>query len=60
MTMLHHMRRDNTDKARDAVELLTHGRMDPDVIRTGLALAARFSAGAPALSAKRPALRVVG
>ncbi|MEM9639014.1 MAG: hypothetical protein AAGA94_15295 [Pseudomonadota bacterium] len=59
MKMLHHMRRDQTSPARDAVEALTLGRMDPDVIRAGLSLASRFSAGCPAASVQRPSLRVV-
>ncbi|MEM9434642.1 MAG: hypothetical protein AAGA12_12040 [Pseudomonadota bacterium] len=45
MDMLHHMRRDNVDKARNSVELLTGGRMDPDVIRAGLELSHRFASG---------------
>lgn len=59
--MLHNMRRDQTPAAREAVEVLTQGRMDPDVVRTGLAFAARFSCGAPAKPAqtRAPALRVV-
>lgn len=60
MIMLHHMRRDDTAKARDAVEALTRGRMDPDVIRTGLSLATRFSAGAAITGGRRPTLSVVG
>lgn len=43
--MLHHMRRDNTPAARDAVDRLTHGRMDPYVVRAGLDLANRFPSG---------------
>ncbi|MCG7494161.1 hypothetical protein [Thalassobius sp. Cn5-15] len=42
--MLHYMRRDNTPKARDAVDRLTHGRMDPHLVREGLKFAARFPA----------------
>ncbi|MEO0401728.1 MAG: hypothetical protein AAF214_05080 [Pseudomonadota bacterium] len=59
IAMLHHMRRNETDKARDAVHALTHGRMDPDVIRTGLSLATRFSAGAAPAQTRRPALSIV-
>ncbi|MFA3917872.1 hypothetical protein [Ruegeria hyattellae] len=44
--VLHFMRRDDTPAARDAVETLTLGRMDPDVIRTGLDFAQRFPSGA--------------
>ncbi|MEL6467973.1 MAG: hypothetical protein AAFQ58_23670, partial [Pseudomonadota bacterium] len=47
MRMLHHMRREQTPDARDAVEVLTRGLMDPHVIRAGLAVAARFGCGAP-------------
>lgn len=62
--MIHHMRRDNTTAARDAVEQLAHGRMDPDLIRAGLALAHRFPAGITAQnlrgrSTKRPVLKIV-
>lgn len=42
--MLHYMRRDNTPKARDAVERLTNGYMDPHLVREGLKFAARFPA----------------
>lgn len=45
MAVLHYMRRDQTNYARDAVAALTHGQMDPDVIRTALSFANRFSAG---------------
>lgn len=41
---LHYMRRDCTAKARNAVEKLTHGQMDPHLIREGLKFAARFPA----------------
>lgn len=59
--MLHHMRRDATPRARTAVEALTEGRMDPDVIRTGLCFARRFPAATMArpAPADRPHLRVV-
>lgn len=61
MRMLHHMRREETPDARDAVEVLTRGQMDPHVIRAGLSLAARFGGGVPARKAhgERPVLRVV-
>lgn len=45
LSMLHHMRRDQTPEARDAVEDLTLGGLDPDIIRSGLAFAHRFPAG---------------
>ena len=57
LRMLHHMRREQTPDARDAVEALTQGCMDPHVIRAGLSLAARFGCAAPVR--QRPALRVV-
>jgi len=60
IAMLHHMRRDNTTKARTAVDALTHGRMDPYVIRAGLSLARRFPHGQSGqMPARRPLLRVV-
>ncbi|MCG7521550.1 hypothetical protein [Ruegeria sp. Ofav3-42] len=46
LNALHFMRRDDTSAARDAVESLTKGRLDPDVIRSGLTFANRFPAGA--------------
>ncbi|MEQ3710436.1 MAG: hypothetical protein ABNH38_17630 [Tateyamaria sp.] len=58
MRMLHHMRRDQTNDARDALDVLTKGRMDPQVIRAGLTLAARFGAGVPRRG-PRPAFHVV-
>lgn len=58
MRMLHHMRRDQTNDARDTLDKLTKGRMDPQVIRAGLTLAARFGAGVPRRG-PRPAFRVV-
>lgn len=61
--MLHSMRRDHTEAARNCVEALTHGRMDPDVIRTGLSFAARFSVGPQGVSyngsTSAPILRLV-
>ena len=57
MRMLHHMRRDQPPDARDAVEVLPRGLMDPHVIRAGVAGAARFGCGAPVR--RRPDLRVV-
>jgi hypothetical protein len=58
--MLHHMRRDHTAKARDAVEALTHGQMNPDLIRASLSFADRFPSGARQRLRGTPALRVVG
>jgi len=62
LRMVHYMRRDQTAPARDALAVLTHGHMDPDVIRAGLGLAARFAKGATGARAvaPRPILRAVG
>lgn len=43
--MLHFMRREETTLARNAVDDLTRSHMDPDIIRTALAFAERFSCG---------------
>lgn len=45
LSMIHHMRRDNTAAARSAVAFVTRGRMDPELIRHGLTFAKRFPAG---------------
>ncbi|MEM9576932.1 MAG: hypothetical protein AAF999_07945 [Pseudomonadota bacterium] len=60
--MLHHMRRDQTARARDRVYQITDGRMDPDVIRTGLQFAQRFACGVSGEMrprAAKPILKVV-
>jgi len=59
LAMLHHMRRDQTGEGRDAVEALTQGQMDPDLIRAGLSFADRFPCGARQRLRPAPALRVV-
>lgn len=61
LQMVHHMRRDNTSEAREALDRLTHGRRDPYVIQSGLALANRVPAGMgrPARPARTPTLCVV-
>jgi len=59
LRMLHHMRRDQTPQAREAVADVTCGQMDPHVIRAGLAFASRFSAGQAVRRAETPRLRVV-
>ncbi|WP_054462318.1 hypothetical protein [Phaeobacter sp. 11ANDIMAR09] len=61
LQMLHHMRRDDTPRAREAVANVTGCTMDPDVIRAGLSFADRFPAGPVARSQRgqRPELRVV-
>jgi hypothetical protein len=62
LQMLHHMRRDETPRAREAVANVTGCSMDPDVIRAGLSFADRFPAGTARskLHGQRPELRVVG
>lgn len=59
LRMLHHMRRDQTSGAREAVADVTGGQRDPHVIRAGLAFAHRFSAGQAAARPETPRLRVV-
>ncbi|MFW8594145.1 hypothetical protein [Cribrihabitans neustonicus] len=59
LRMLHHMRRDRTPAARQAVAELAQGRMDAGLIRCGLSLARRFPAGIEAPAApSRPCLRI--
>ncbi|MEP3329759.1 hypothetical protein [Sedimentitalea sp.] len=61
--MLHNMRRDQTAEARKCVYQITDGRMDPDVIRTGLEFARRFSCGmgdGKKRMVSKPSLRIVG
>lgn len=62
MAVLHYLRREDIGPAREAVIALTHDRMDREVVRTGLAFAARFSAGVPHPAARQntPRLRVIG
>lgn len=60
--MVHHMRRDQTPEAREAVLRITQGTMDPHVIRAGLSFAARFSCGsqrAENTRANRPTFKLV-
>ncbi|MFY0659291.1 MAG: hypothetical protein JXR15_02275 [Shimia sp.] len=45
LSMVHHMRRDNSAAARSAVAFVTRGRMDPVLIRNGLTFANRFPSG---------------
>ena len=61
MKMLHHMRRDNTPEARDAVNLVTGGYPDAHLIQAGLTLANRFPTGTDRRgdTSRRPLLRVV-
>jgi len=44
LTMLHHMRRDQTARARDALGALTGSRMSPDLIRASLTFSNRYAA----------------
>lgn len=62
LQMLHHMRRDETPRAREAVANVTGCTMDPDVIRSGLSFADRFPAGLRERRkvGQKPNLRVVG
>jgi hypothetical protein len=61
LRMLHHMRRDETGRARDALADVTGCTMDPDVIRAGLSFADRFPAGerASKYNPGRPHLQLV-
>ena len=61
LSMIHHMRRDNTAAARSAIAFVTRGRMDPELIRNSLAFANRFPAGLGrhARVVERPKLSVV-
>lgn len=61
LSMIHHMRRDNSAAARSAVAFVARGRLDPLLIRTGLTFANRFPAGLGrhARVAGRPRLSVV-
>lgn len=59
LLMVHHMRRDETADARDAVWALTEGRTLAAFIRQALGFAARHSLIAPPVSGRAPALRIV-
>ncbi len=61
VSMIHHMRRDNTSAARSAVAFVTRGRMDPELIRAGLGFAQRFPAAVRQQGrvSRRPTLSVV-
>ncbi len=61
LRMLHHMRRDETPAARDALNELTGGYPDAHLIQAGLTLASQFptSGVRPGQPARRPILRVV-
>ncbi len=61
LRMLHHMRRDETPAARDALNELTGGYPDAHLIQAGLTLASQFPTNGvgPGQSARRPTLRVV-
>lgn len=45
ISMLHHMRRDETQHARMSIQSLAFGRNDPAIIHAGLSFAHRFSLG---------------
>ncbi len=61
LRLLHHMRRDETPAARDALNELTGGYPDAHLIQAGLTLASQFPTNSvgPAQPARRPTLRVV-
>jgi hypothetical protein len=61
LRMLHHMRRDETPAARDALNELTGGYPDAHLIQAGLTLASQFPTNGvrPGQTARRPTLRVV-
>ena len=61
LKMLHHMRRDETPDARDAVGQVTGGYPDAHLIQAGLTLANRFPTNNSRRTdpARRPVLRVV-
>ncbi|WP_152563294.1 hypothetical protein [Ruegeria halocynthiae] len=58
MYVLHFMRRDDTAAARESVDALTRGRLDPDVIRSGLTFANRFPAGSTPQAGTHTAARL--
>ncbi|WP_395172698.1 MULTISPECIES: hypothetical protein [Roseibium] len=59
LLMVHHMRRDETADAREAVWALTEGHTLAAFIRQALGFAARHSLVAPRVSRRRPILRIV-
>lgn len=61
LRMLHHMRRDETSAARDALSELTGGHPDAHLIQAGLTLANQFPTDGtrPGQPVRRPTLRVV-
>ncbi|KZM42919.1 hypothetical protein OA90_27245 [Labrenzia sp. OB1] len=59
LLMVHHMRRDATADARDAVWALTEGHTLAAFIRQALGFAARHSLAAPLVSGRAPVLRIV-
>ncbi|WP_120631295.1 hypothetical protein [Ruegeria sp. EL01] len=61
LKMLHHMRRDETPAARDAVGQVTGGYPDAHLVQAGLTLASRFptSGECQGQPSRRPVLRVV-
>ncbi|NVO56332.1 hypothetical protein HW561_11080 [Rhodobacteraceae bacterium B1Z28] len=61
LKMVHHMRRDETPAARDAVGQITGGYPDAHLIQAGLTLANRFPTGSAPRNQppRRPVLRVI-
>ncbi|MEM0947466.1 MAG: hypothetical protein AAGB07_18535 [Pseudomonadota bacterium] len=59
LLLIHHMRRDNTAGARDAVWALTDGHALSAFIRQALSFAAKHTLVAPLASGRAPVLRVV-
>lgn len=61
LRMIHHMRRDETPQARDAVSLVAGGYPDAHLIQAGLTLASRFPTHGERRDhpVRRPALRIV-
>jgi len=59
LRMIHHMRRDQIGPARNCVDALTHGCMEPALIRSALAFARRHSCGQVDGVIEKPHLRAV-
>jgi len=59
LLMVHHMRRDETADAREAVWALTEGHTLAGFIRQALGFSARYSLVTPNVSRRGPALRIV-
>lgn len=59
LEMIHHMRRDNTSRARSAVDRVTGGLRDAGVIQSALRMAHRYPVGDTSRRPMKPVLRVV-